>query len=160
MSSLLLQLCSSASGRRMEIRRLAAQDSELARATFHTMATVFEEQSTAVTLDYVRRLLLRDDFWVLAALDGDHVVGGLTAHALPMTRTESTELFIYDIAVREDRQRRGIGRALMTHLFDLGRAAGIDVFFVPAENEDTHALDFYRNVGGEPTAVTFFTFER
>ncbi len=149
----------------MHIRRLGPGDEDVAVATFSTMAAVFEEAaatpdaSAVVGTDYVRRLLARDDFWALAAIADDQVVGGLTAHALPMTRSETTELFIYDIAVREDQQRRGIGRALMRHLFELGNAAGVEVFFVPAENEDTHALDFYRSVGGTPTPVTFFTFE-
>lgn len=143
----------------MEIRRLGPSDVVLASDTFATMASVFEESATSVSVEYTRKLLVREDFWVIAALVGDAVVGGLTAHALPMTRSEATELFIYDIAVRPDYQRRGIGRALMTHLFTLGTAAGVEVLFVPAENEDTHALDFYRSVGGEPTAVTFFTFE-
>lgn len=144
----------------MEIRRLTARDVELARETFALMADVFEEPASPVSANYVGSLLARPDFWALAALEGSAVVGGLTAHALPMTRTEATELFIYDIAVRADRQRRGIGRALMNQLFALGEAAGIRVSFVPAENDDTHALDFYHSVGGQPTAVTFFTFEQ
>lgn len=143
----------------MEIRRLGSSDAALALKTFATMAAVFEEGEHDVQLAYAEQLLLRTDFWVIAAIENTEVVGGLTAHALPMTRSEETELFIYDIAVREDHQRRGIGRALMSRLFALGKAAGIDVFFVPAENEDTHALDFYRSVGGAATAVTFFTFE-
>jgi len=144
----------------MEIRRLTAREVELARDTFVMMAEVFEEPTSPVGVQYVSSLLSRQDFWALAALEGGAVVGGLTAHALPLTRAEATELFIYDIAVRADRQRRGIGRALMNKLFTLGKDAGIRVSFVPAENEDSHALDFYRSVGGEPTEVTFFTFER
>jgi aminoglycoside 3-N-acetyltransferase I len=30
--------------------------------------------------------------------------------------------------------------------------------FVPADNEDEHAIDFYHAIGGEASAVTFFTF--
>lgn len=144
----------------MEILKLAAGDETLACATFGMMSEVFEHEGEPVSLGYARRLLARTDFWALVAVDGDEVIGGLTAHALPMTRDETTELFIYDIAVRTDRQRRGVGRALMNELFTLGTAAGIGVYFVPAENEDVHALDFYRAVGGIPAPVTFFTFER
>jgi aminoglycoside 3-N-acetyltransferase I len=36
--------------------------------------------------------------------------------------------------------------------------AGIHVLFVPADNEDTHALDFYTALGGEAAPVTIFTF--
>ena len=54
----------------------------------------------------------------------------------------------------------GIGRALVHELISLGRAAGIDTTFVPADDEDTHALEFYRAIGGVPSPVTFFTFSR
>ncbi len=143
----------------MEIRRLGPEDVTLAQNTFAVMAAVFDEEAGQVSLAYTRRLLTSETFWALAAVDGEEVVGGLTAHALPMTRSEATELFIYDIAVRADHQRRGVGRALMQHLFDLGKAAGISVSFVPADNEDTHAIDFYHRVGGAASPVTFFTFE-
>ncbi len=150
----------------MKIRRLRHGDEALARAMFSTMAEVFGEDSESPKsngpLDdaYVRGLLGRGEFWALVALDEDVVVGGITAHALPMTRSQDTELFIYDLAVRTDRQRRGIGRRLVTELLDQARAEGIGITFVPADNEDTHALEFYRSVGGEESPVTFFTFSR
>lgn len=80
------------------------------------------------------------------------------AHVLPMTRSESRELFIYDLAVHPDHQRRGIGRALVEALRALGTSEGIGVAFVPADNEDDHALAFYEALGGEAAPVTIFTF--
>ncbi len=124
------------------------------------MATVFEEDSAELDGDYVRRLLQREDFWAVAAIESGTVVGGITAHALPMTRDQSTELFIYDLAVRADRQRQGVGRALVRELLELAAAVGIKTSFVPAEDEDTHALEFYRAIGGAASPVTFFTFSR
>ena len=105
-------------------------------------------------------MLARTDFWAVVAVDEGSVVGGITAHALPMTRDRSVELFIYDLAVRSDRQRQGIGRGLVSELLGLASAAGIKTSFVPADDEDSHALDFYRAMGGEESPVTFFTFSR
>lgn len=122
------------------------------------MAAVFEEEEPSGAPPDVASLLRREDFWALVAMEGDVVVGGLTAHALPMTRSRSTELFIYDLAVTPEHQRRGIGRALVATLRSLGHEAGITTVFVPADDEDTHALDFYRAIGGVPSPVTFFTF--
>lgn len=139
------------------VRRLGPGDEAVARELFALMAAVFEEDEDPAAPADVASLLRREDFWALAAM-GDVVVGGLTAHALPMTRNRSTELFIYDLAVRADRQRRGTGRALVTELRSLANEAGIATVFVPADDEDTHALDFYRAVGGVPSPVTFFTF--
>ena len=89
---------------------------------------------------------------------GTRSSGGLTAHTLPMTRSESREIFIYDVAVRADHQRRGVGRLLLRHLARLANDAGIVDLFVPADDEDVHALEFYRALGGAASRVTFFSF--
>jgi aminoglycoside 3-N-acetyltransferase I len=144
--------------RDLRSRRLETGDRDLARALFSLMAGVFEEECAAVSDGYLDRLLARDGFWAIAAFEGDRIVGGVTAHTLPMTRAETSELFIYDIAVHREHQRQGVGRRLLTELRQRAAAAGIGVLFVPADNDDRHALDFYRALGGAASAVTFFTF--
>jgi aminoglycoside 3-N-acetyltransferase I len=142
-------------------RRLTAGDRDLARTLFSLMAEVFEEPSQPLSDRYLDRLLARDEFWALAAFEGDRgdrIVGGITAHTLPMTRAETSELFIYDVAVHPARQRKGVGRQLVMALRERAAAAGIRDLFVPADNDDIHALDFYRALGGAASAVTFFTF--
>jgi len=139
-------------------RRLTAADADVARHLFALMAGVFEEPSARLGDDYLERLLGRSEFWAMAAFIDDQLVGGVTAHVIPMTTSESAELFIYDIAVRTDRQRQGIGRALMTALGAAAMADGIGAVFVPADNEDADALEFYRRLGGAPAPVTIFTF--
>jgi len=138
--------------------RLTVGDLDIARALFAMMADVFEEPSERLRDAYLASILGRSDFWALAAFIGDEIVGGLTAHTLPMTRAERSEIFIYDIAVRKDQQRKGIGRRLVTALRESAAAGGITDLFVPADNEDLHALDFYRALGGVAAAVTIFTF--
>lgn len=143
----------------MLIRRLTAGDRELARATFAMMAEVFDEPRRALPDDYVDGLLARADFWALAAVEGDEPLGGITAHVLPMTRSPSRELFVYDVAVRADRQRRGIGRAMLVELSALAARADIESVFVAVADEDVHAMDFYRGVGGAESPVTMFSFD-
>ncbi|MEP6620119.1 MAG: GNAT family N-acetyltransferase [bacterium] len=139
-------------------RRLVPGERALARDLFTVMAGVFGEPSADLSDAYLDHLLQRPDFWAVAAMVGDEVAGGITAHALPMTRTESSELFIYDVAVREEYQRRGVGRLMMTALRTAAAVAGIAVAFVPADDDDAHAQEFYRALGGAPAPVTFFTF--
>jgi aminoglycoside 3-N-acetyltransferase I len=119
---------------------------------------VFEEGRSPLPHGYVDRLLARDDFWAFVAVSGREIVGGLTAHTLPMTRAERSEMFIYDVAVRPDYQRQGVGRHLMTAVRNAARARGIDDVFVAADEDDAHALDFYRSLGGSPSMSTIFTF--
>jgi aminoglycoside 3-N-acetyltransferase I len=141
-----------------QIRRLRRGDRDLARRLFAAMAEVFDEVCENLGDTYLDDLLGRDTFWAIAALSGNEVVGGLTAHTLPMTRTESAEVFIYDVAVRGDHQRLGIGRQLVTALRAAASEAGLGDVFVPVDSADEHALDFYRALGGVPAPVTMFTF--
>ena len=143
----------------MLIRRLTAGDRELTRATFTMMAAVFDELTRPLSDDYVDALLVRADFWAFAAVEDDEPLGGITAHVLPMTRSPSRELFVYDLAVREDRQRRGIGRAMLVELCAQAGRDGIESVFVAVADEDIHAMDFYRAVGGAASPVTLFSFD-
>jgi aminoglycoside 3-N-acetyltransferase I len=108
-----------------QIKRLTPDDSELAIAVFSMMASVFRDDADALGADYVTRLLSRNDFCALAALEDGKPIGGLTAFILPLTRSELAELFIYDIAVQRAHQRRGIGRQLVDTVRGLAADAGI-----------------------------------
>jgi len=144
--------------RAIQVDRLGVTDVDRARSLFAVIADVFELAPTRLSDAYLRSLLARAEFWALAATVDGEIAGGLTAHTLALTRSEESEVFLYDLAVRPDFQRQGVGRALVAALREQAMAAGINVVFVPADNEDTHALEFYRAVGGTPAAVTIFTF--
>jgi aminoglycoside 3-N-acetyltransferase I len=141
-----------------QVKRLTPDDFELAIAVFSMMASVFRDDVDAFGADYVTRLLSRNDFCALAALEDGEPIGGLTAFILPLTRSELAELFIYDIAVQRAHQRRGIGRQLVDTVRGLAADAGIATTWVPAEDNDAGALEFYRAIGGAPAPATIFTF--
>ena len=132
-----------------QTRRLQPGDQPLAAALFAVMAEVFEEERKPLSLPYLDYLLSRDDLWIIAAFANSQLIGGITAYTLPLTRTESSELFLYDLAVLPAHQRQGAGTRLVKALRNAA-----------ADNEDTHALDFYRAVGSTASPVTFFTFEQ
>lgn len=105
---------------------------------------------------YVRGVLANESFWAIGAFEAGEAIGCITGHELPMTRHERRELFVYDLAVRVEEQRRGIGRQLVESLVTGAADLGINVVFVPADDEDTHALTFYERLGGRPAKVTMF----
>lgn len=140
------------------VRRLDAEDAALAQGLFALMSAVFGESQRPLSHRYLEGLLASQGFWAMAAFSGDELLGGLTAHSLPMTRIEAAEVFVYDLAVQERHQGQGVGRALVAALREHCGAQGIDVVFVPADDEDVHALEFYKAIGGRPSPVTFFTF--
>ncbi len=141
----------------ISVRRLNASDAAIAQTVTEIMATTFGE-GTGATAARLTELLRDDHFWLYAAFEDDTPVGGLTAHVIPMTREDGYELFIYDIAVQPSHQRRSIGMKLMRAAIQAGKELGVLCAFVPVDNEDQHALDFYRALGGEAQAVTFFNF--
>ncbi|WP_161884337.1 GNAT family N-acetyltransferase [Deinococcus alpinitundrae] len=143
----------------MLLKRLQAGDREQASALFTLMAEVFDEEAQPLSAAYLNQLLNRETFWAIGAFDGEQVLGGVTAHTLPMTRNETAEIFIYDLAVDPAFQRQGIGRRLISELRTQAAAVGINVLFVPADNEDLEALEFYRALGAQASPVTFFTFD-
>jgi aminoglycoside 3-N-acetyltransferase I len=124
------------------------------------MASVFGKSPRPVSAEYAASLLNRDDFWVLAALGDGEPIAGLTAFVLPQTHAESAELLIDDIAVAPTHQRRGIGRLLVEMARHLAVKRGIATTWVPADNADVHALEFYRSLGGVASPVTVFTFSQ
>ena len=142
-------------GGSFRIERLTDQV-DLAREAFRMMHNVFGEGGVTPSGDYVARLLADPRFHAFLAVEAGEPVGCITAHDLPMTRHERSELFVYDLAVREDRQRQGIGRQLVDALVADAAQRGIDVVFVPADNDDEHALAFYTRLGGRPAPVTMF----
>jgi aminoglycoside 3-N-acetyltransferase I len=140
----------------VRIVRLGPGDEDLARQLFAVLDDVFDHDGAGLSDRYVTDLLARDGFWAVAAVVQDRVVGGLTAHELPMTRDEQLELFLYDLAVLPAFQRRGIASQLVRAVVAAADAAGITVVFVPADDEDTHALAFYDSLGGRPAPVTMY----
>jgi len=126
---------------------------------FAVLAAAFDEAAEPLSDEYVDRLLASSSFWALAAFEGDRVVGGITAHTIPMTRSPRAELFIYDLAVSDEVRRQGVGERLVATLRILAAEAGIAEVFVPADDDDTEAVAFYRSIGGRESPVSLFTWD-
>lgn len=65
---------------------------------------------------------------------------------------KGTEMFLYELGVREGSRRRGIGRALVDALGDLARQRGCRGMWVLTDDDNDAALATYRAVGaGAPS---------
>lgn len=147
----------------LHVHRLRAGDHALARAVFAAMSAGFEEAWSSLSDEYLTGLLARTETLVLGVfldqIDAAHAIGGLTAHVLPMTKVEGCELFIYDVAVAPAHQGHGAGTALLAAIRREAGALNALSVFVPADNDDLHALAFYEATGGDGAPVTIFTYD-
>lgn len=142
----------------MTIMRLHTGEEAMAGKLFLLFSRVLEEPSEPLSVAYTQRLLSEPRFWALTLTEDDELHGGITAWTLSLTRRKSSELFVYDVAVHPDYQGNGYGRAQVEELRRMAAGEDTRVLFVPADNDDQHALDFYRAIGGDPAPVTIFTF--
>ena len=96
---------------------------------------------------YLERLIPRDTFIAVAALDGETLVGGIAAYVLDKFEQERSEVYIYDLAVAEAHRRRGIATAMIREVQRLAAERGVWVIFVQADRGDDPAIALYTRVG-------------
>jgi len=108
---------------------------------------------------YLSQLLSADSFHAYVALDGDTVVGGLTAYELPMFGKEVRELFLYEIGVTESHWRQGIARALIEALQQTYLERGVGVIFVGTEMDNDAAKQLYANTCGTLKVIARYEYE-
>jgi len=143
-----------------KIRRLGEVNVVVAGQLFNLFGEIFGTHSPSTASNpYLKKLLSDNAFICFAVFYNDVPVGGLTGYELPMYYTETSEIYLYDIAITSNFQRQGLGKALLSALRDYGKQNNIKTMFVDAELADTHALDFYRANGGHEMNVVQFTYQ-
>ncbi len=143
----------------MTVLLLESGDTALLRALMNVFGDAFEDRATygaAPPSDgYFEKLLARDSFIALIALDGDKVVGGITAYDLPKPEQERSEIYLYDLAVAESHRRRGIATLLIAALQKIAAARGAWMVFVQADLGDDPAIALYTKLGTREDVLHF-----
>ena len=85
------------------------------------------------------------------ALDGDLVVGFVSAVIYVHPNKPTPELWINEIAVAPAHQRQGIGKALMQAILEEAKRSGCREVWVLTERTNLPAMAMYKSVGGEET---------
>jgi aminoglycoside 3-N-acetyltransferase I len=115
----------------------------------HELISVFEIVFEMKDLNrpdnrHLQRLLEKDNFLAIVALNNHKVIAGLTVYVLDQYYSEKPLAYIYDLAVLTEYQRKGIGKKLIDFTKEYCRLQGFDEVFVQAEKVDDYAVDFYR----------------
>ena len=98
--------------------------------------------------DAVRRFLADPNHHMFIAYEGGASVGFVSGVELTHP-DKGTEMFLYELAVDDAHQRRGIGTALVGALAGLAREHGCYGMWVLADDDNAGAAATYRKAGGE-----------
>ena len=120
---------------------------------------VFETKDFILpAVEYLQVLLGKEDFKVFVVEIDDRVVAGLTGYILHTYITTGAYFYVYDLAVKAQYQRRGLGTKLITTVKEHFRNTNVVEVFVQADREDDYALEFYRSTGGIEQDVVGFSY--
>ena len=145
--------------RSVSFRTLGPGDAALMRSVLSMFGEAFHEVETyrdaQPSTGYLERLLGRDTFIAVAAVEGDRVVGGVAAYVLPKFERERSEIYIYDLAVAQTHRRRGIATAMIAELQRFAALRRASVIFVQADYGDAPAIALYTKLGVREDVVHF-----
>src|SRR5215217_6885285 len=133
------------------LRRLTPADVPILRKLNAVFGDAFAEPETYTAEPpsdaYLESLLAKEHVVALVALAGEEVLGGLVAYELNKFERARREVYIYDLAVRAERQRQGIATALIARLGEIAARRGAWVIYIQADSGDERAIALYEKLG-------------
>lgn len=126
----------------LEVIRLREEDAELAARIALRFA------SNIVSAEHTAAFLAKESNILLTVLVDSEPAGFLLAHLLDRFKDTRRKLFIYEIDVLPEFQRRGIGRALIEAVLKTARERNADTAFVLTNRSNTAAVNLYAETGG------------
>lgn len=143
----------------LAVRRLGPADTTLLRGLNTLFAEVFDDPASYAQAPpddtYVQRVLAQPGVFVLVALQGGTLVGGLVAYELQKLEQARSEVYLYDLAVLPTARRQGVATRLIRTLQSLARDRGAWVVFVQADHTDPPAIALYEKLGVREEVLHF-----
>lgn len=141
-------------------KKLTLKDDIFLTELINIYADVFGTESFSIPgRDYLKSLLVKENIIFCVALLNSSVIGGLTAYILPSVYYPSSQVYIYDLAVKKNMHRQGIGKEIISFLKSYSKELAYKEIYVQADFEDQHAIDFYKATGGHSEKVIHFSYD-
>jgi aminoglycoside 3-N-acetyltransferase I len=142
-----------------KVAQLTPSDVPLLKALLEVFGEAFDDAGVyrqAVPSDaYLQSLLAKPYFIVVAARDGDKVIGGLAAYELEKFEQDRREIYIYDLAVSDHHRRKGVATQLIDELRRVATRRKAYVIFVQADKGDIPAIRLYESLGTKEDVFHF-----
>ena len=141
------------------IKQLGVHDLEDFQRLREVFGDAFDEPAAYTTdipsSEYLRTVLAKSNHIALVAKSGDEVIGGLVAYELEKCEQERSEIYLYDLAVRETHRRKGVATHLIEELKVIARMRKAYVIFVQADTRDATAIKLYESLGNRENVYHF-----
>lgn len=134
----------------VNVARIGARNVDGMRAANRLFHEVFGDeayQGPGPTEGHLRKLLADEKFIALTAHVDEELAGALAGYELVKFEADRSEIYIYDLAVREEFRRRGVATALIEALKPIARERGAWVIYVQADPPDAPAVALYDKLG-------------
>ena len=132
----------------MQVRRLVADDSELALEALRLLKA--PDGYPTPPPEYLAGFLSRgDNVLIVATVDGVPA-GFLLAYLLDRIDRDQPMMFLYEIGVAESHRRRGIGTQMIAELKAVCRSHDVMKMWVPTGRSNIPAMRLYASTGATP----------
>ena len=137
------------------IRSAQQQDVEQLVGLLHSLFTIEEDFSadTGKQRSGLELMLADARSQVLVAEADSQVVGLCTGQVVISTAEGGPAILVEDMVVAEGYRGQGIGRLLLGGLIDWARGQGATRMQLLADRNNQPALDYYRHLGWQQTAL-------
>src|SRR4051794_15032508 len=143
----------------IEIKKLSREDLNEFKRLILLFEDIFEMEGFQMPDDtYLQPLLVNDNFIVFVAFSDNNIVGGLTAYILQQYYSRLPLVYVYDLAVKTEFQRQGIGKMLIASVTQYCKEIGVEEVFVQADECDDYAIKFYNSTGARAEKVRHFYY--
>ena len=119
------------------------------------------DEGTTWDLKQGKKFLKNQDNVLFLAFWEEKVAGFLTGHRLQRFDKRKAEVLLYEVGVRENFRKRGIGKTLIGELNNWAKEAGADEVWVLTNRSNTAAVALYQSAGGvtESQDELMYTFK-
>ena len=142
----------------ISVARIEATGAAVMEAANRLFLEVFADEAYQGPLpprDHLAKLLADPKFIALVARIDGKMVGALAGYELVKFDAARSEIYIYDLAVREEFRRRGVASALIEALKPIARECGAWMIFVQADPVDRPAVALYEKLGVREEVLHF-----
>lgn len=93
--------------------------------------------------------------FIVSENDDGEIIGGMTVYVLPSLYTEK-DYYIYDMAVTPLQQNKGVGKALLNYIIEMGKEHEAEAVYIEADEPDQAANHLYASFAVDTAKSTVY----